>query len=39
MTQKQCLLLVMILVPLIGFYFNFFALFLVLPLWLFRPKK
>ena len=39
MTQKQYLLLVMILVPLIGLYFNVFALFLVLPLWLIRPKN
>gem|GEM_PF-1972708 len=39
MTQKQWVFLVMILVPLVGIYFKVFALFLVLPLWLIRPKK
>jgi len=39
MTQKQWLLLIMIAVPLIGLYFKFFALFLVLPLWLLKPKE
>jgi len=39
MTQKQWLIFAMIAVPLVGLYFKTFALFLVLPLWLLRPKK
>lgn len=39
MTQKQWLILMMIAIPLVGLYFKVFALFLVLPLWLLKPKK
>lgn len=39
MNKKQWAILLMVLVPIVGWYFKVFALFLIFPLWLLRPKK
>jgi len=38
MTKKNWLILLMILVPIVGYLFNIYALFLILPFGLFKLK-
>jgi len=37
--KRNWLILLMILVPIVGYLFNFYAIFLILPLGLFKLKR